>query len=107
MRRNRLIWGLAALNALLLVALTWKLGGEPTAHAQAGVRGDFIMVPAKVSGANNGVVYMVDTRNMQLSAFIFDSNRKSLDVMDPIDLNRIMQAGGVGAGNRNKGGGRN
>jgi hypothetical protein len=104
MRRNRLIWALAALNALLLVALTWKLGGEPTAQAQAGgIRGDFIMVPAKVSGANNGVIYMVDTRNMSLSAFIFDSNRKTLDVMDPIDLNRIMQAGGVGAGNRNKG----
>jgi hypothetical protein len=103
-----MIWSLAALNALLLVALTWKLGGEPAAHAQAGgVRGDFIMVPAKVSGANNGVVYMVDTRNMALSAFIFDSNRKSLDVMAPIDLNRIMEAGGVGAGNRNQGRRRN
>lgn len=103
MRRTKLLWTLAALNACLLVALSWKMAGENVAHAQAGgpSRGDLLMVPAKVTGANNGVVYMVDSRNAMLTAFFYDSNQKALNTMPPIDLNRVFNQG-AGAGNPNR-----
>ena len=102
MSRRKLLWALAALNAVLLVALSWKMSGENTAHAQAGpARGDLLMVPARVVGANNGVVYIVDSRNAQLTAFFYDSNQKALNTMAPIDLNRVF-AQGAGAGNPNR-----
>ena len=46
--------------------------------AIAAARGEYIMVPAKLSGAPNGVVYMVDTRNGLLGGFIYDQNRRDL-----------------------------
>lgn len=102
MRRRELLWALAALNAVLLVALSWKMAGENTAHAQgAPARGDLLMVPAKVTGANNGVVYMIDSRNARLTAFFYDNNQKTLNTMPPIDLNRVF-AQGAGAGNPNR-----
>lgn len=105
MSRNRLLWALALLNAGLLTGLVWKLGGENEAHAQiGGRRAEYLMVPGRIPGAQNGVMYMVDTNNGLLSAYIFDQNRKAIDVMEPIDLNRIMQGGAVNQPNR--GGGR-
>lgn len=96
MNRRHLIWALAALNALLLGVLTWRFTGQNTAQAQNAPPGDYVMLPGRVTGANNGVVYMVDTRNELLTAFIYDSNRKEMSVMDPIDIKRIMEGGGVG-----------
>ena len=102
MSRRKLLWALAALNAVLLVALSWKMAGENTAHAQgAPARGDLLMVPAKVVGANNGVVYIVDSRNAMLTAFFYDNNTKAMNTMPPIDLNRVF-AQGAGAGNPNR-----
>jgi hypothetical protein len=92
MGRTRLLWALAALNAVLLVGLVWKLGGENVARANtAAARGDYVMIPARVPGGGfeNGVVWTLDQRAGLLSAFTFDSNRKALNVMDPIDLNRL------------------
>jgi hypothetical protein len=102
MKRSKVLWALAGLNAMLVVVLMWRLGGENPARAQAAqARSDYLMVPARVSGANNGVVYMIDTRNGLLSAFFYDNNRKELNVMDPINLGRIFEnGGGVGGGNR-------
>src|SRR5262245_15621503 len=102
MQRQKALWALAGLNAFLAVVLVWKLGGENPAHAQAAQgRSDFIMAPARVSGASNGVVYLLDTRNGVLSAFVFDSSRKELNVMDPIPLARVFEGGiGVGGGRR-------
>ena len=101
MKRRTVLWALAALNAALLVALMWKLGAENVAHAQRGGRGDYLMIPAKVSGASNGVIYMVDTRNGLLGAFVYDNNKHDLLTMDPINLNRVFEAGpGVGGGGK-------
>jgi hypothetical protein len=102
MKRPRMLWGLAALNACLIVTLIWKIGGENMARANvAQARGELMMLPARVSGANNGVVYMIDTRNGLLSAFMYNNNRKELDTMEPIDLARIFENGGAaGAGGR-------
>ena len=102
MQRHKGLWALAGLNAFLAVVLLWKLGGDNSARAQAAqARSDYIMAPARVSGATNGVVYMLDTRNGVLSAFIFDSSRKELNVMEPIPLARVLEGGaGIGSGRR-------
>jgi hypothetical protein len=94
MRRSTLLWALALLNAVLLVALTAKLGGENTAQAQARGRGDYVMIPARMTHAPNGVMYIIDTRNGLLSGFAFDSNRGDLAAMPPINLGRVFAAGG-------------
>ncbi len=95
MRRSTLLWALALLNAVLLVALTAKLGGENTAQAQVRGRGDYVMVPARMSHAPNGVMYIIDTRNGLLSGFAYDSNRNDLATMAPINLARVFAAGGA------------
>ena len=69
MSRSRLLWTLAVLNAVLVTALCWKLGGENRAYAQRAGRGDYVMLPGKVTTAPNGVIYMVDTRNGLLECF--------------------------------------
>jgi hypothetical protein len=101
MSKKQVIWALAALNALLLVALVFKFGGEPRAHAQVGGRGDFVMVPAKATGFNNGVIYVVDTRNGVVAAFSYDNNRKQLEAgRNSIDVRRIMESDAVGGPTR-------
>lgn len=94
MKRRTMLWTLVALNVVLATALAWKLGGEPTAHAQARARGDYVMVPGRVEGATSGVVYVVDTRNGLLSAFMYDRSGRELNTMQPIDLARFMSPAG-------------
>jgi len=94
MKRSVVLWALAVLNAVLLVAITWKFGGENRAQAQARGRGDYVLLPARLSSAPNGVIYIVDTRNGLLSAFVYDSNRHVLNTMPPIDLGRVLGAAG-------------
>ncbi len=93
MSRSRILWALAVLNAVLVMAVCWKLGGENTAYAQRAGRGDYVMLPGKISTAPNGVIYMVDTRNGLLTSFMFDSNRSDFVPMEPINLTRIFDAG--------------
>ena len=93
MSRSRLLWTLAVLNAVLVTALCWKLGGENRAYAQRAGRGDYVMLPGKVTTAPNGVIYMVDTRNGLLTWFKYDSNRSEVEVAEPINLTRIFEAG--------------
>ena len=101
MTRRQILWALAALNAVLLVALSWRLGGENVAHAQRAARGEYIMVPARVSGANNGIIYMIDTRNQLLSGFSFDNNKNEFVTLQPISLSRMLEGGGPIQPNRN------
>jgi hypothetical protein len=89
-----MLWVLVALNVLLLVALAGRMGGENTAQAQVGQRrrvGEFIMIPGKVSGGANSVMYFIDTNNNVLGAMAYDDSRQVINSMEPIDLNRIFQ----------------
>jgi hypothetical protein len=98
MKYRKLLWALAALNAALLLALVWKLGGETPAAAQmVRARGEMLMVPADVPVMQNGVVYMIDTQNGVLAGFSFDQNARQFVIMQPLDLNRIFAAA-VGGG---------
>ena len=105
MQRAKVLWSLAILNAVLLTALMWKLGGDNPAHAQGLGRGDIIMIPADVSGANAGAVYMIHTREGLLTAFSYDTNNRQITAMNPINLRRLLDQGG-GLGGNPGGGGR-
>ena len=94
MKRSKALWGLVALNGVLACAMAWKFTPENRAVAQpVAARGEYLMVPARVTGANNGVVYIIDTRNEALGGFAYNDNRKTLDPLTPIDLRRIFDAG--------------
>ncbi len=94
MKRSTVLWALVVLNALLLVGLTWKLGFENTAQAQARRgSGDYVMIPGQIVNTQNGAVYMLDTRDGVLSGFILDAQRGVLLPMAPIPLGRVFQAG--------------
>lgn len=100
MKRSTVLWVLAVLNAALLVTLTWKLGGENPAQAQGRAgRGDFVLAPGRAQNATNGIIYVLDTRNGVLGAFVYDSNRRVLNILQPIPLGRFFEnAGPVGPG---------
>jgi hypothetical protein len=92
--RNRILWGLVALNVLLLATLVARLGGENAAVAQAPHRpSDYIMIPGEVNGSASAIVYMIDTGAGQLGAMTYDDSRKELNTMPPIDLARVFQSG--------------
>jgi hypothetical protein len=93
MSRSKILWLLAVLNAVLVAALCWKLGGDNPAYAAGAGRGDYIMVPGRLPGFNNGIIYMVDTRNGMLSAFVFDHNKNDFNIWEPINLTRLFENG--------------
>jgi len=98
MKRSKVLWGLVGLNVFLVIVLALKLGvAERPAYGNAFAGGDYIMAPARVTGFNNGVVFILDTNDGILSAFSYDNNRKQLSAMEPIPLTRLFQGGG---GNR-------
>jgi hypothetical protein len=104
MKRSKVLWGLLGLNVFLVIVLSLKLGvAERPAHAgNALAGGDYIMAPARVTGFNNGVIFVLDTNDGILSAFSYDNNRKELNTMDPIPLTRLFQGGGVGRNPRGR-----
>jgi len=95
MKRSKVLWGLVGLNVFLVIVLALKLGvAERPAYGNNLAGGDYLMVPARVTGFNNGVVFMLDTNDGVLSAFSYDNNRKQLSAMEPIPLTRLFQGGG-------------
>jgi hypothetical protein len=90
--KNRVIWALMGLNVLLLVTLVGRLTGDNTARAQAGRRpGEFLMIPGEVSGGANAIVYVLDMGNGQLGALAYDSSRKEINSMPPLELSRVFE----------------
>lgn len=90
MRRSRLLWTLAFVNAVLVMVLMWKAGGDNPAAAQVRPgRGEYIMIPADIPQAPNGVMFVLDTRTGILGAFYYDQNQKVLNTAQPIDVARL------------------
>ncbi len=96
MKRSNVFWALVAANVLLAVAFVWRMIPDTAAVAQVHRAGDYIMMPANMSGVNNGVVFIVDTSNGLLAAAVYDENGKSIArAMLPMDLNRVFSGGGA------------
>src|SRR3982750_1390646 len=99
--KSTILWGLVALNVVLLITFVGQYTRPNAAHAQAGAArrpADYIMIPGEVTGGTSSVVYMIDTSNGMLGAMTYDDTRKRLENMPPIDLNSVFEAGAGGAG---------
>ena len=87
--KNKVIWALGALNLLLLIGLVTRMTAP--AQAQAPRPGDYLMIPGDVpGGAAGAVIWVIDSRNQQLSAVAADG--KGLEMMPPLDLGRLFGA---------------
>jgi hypothetical protein len=103
--KSTALWALIILNAVLLISFVSRLTPGNTALAQrapAGAPGvarpgDYIMIPANVTGANAGIIVVVDQTAGQLSAFSFDDANRTLSMMQKIDLRRVFQGGATPA----------
>jgi hypothetical protein len=93
MKSSTALWALILLNAALLLSFVWRLMPENAAMAQRATvpprPGDYIMVPANVTGANAGIIVVVDQTNAQLSAFSYDDANKQLSMMQKVDLRQV------------------
>jgi hypothetical protein len=100
--KKTMFWALIGLNAVLLVSFLGRVGvvGDNPASAQnrGGRPGEFVMIPGEITGGGSGVVYVIDVTNGALGGMTYDEPRKVLEVMEPIDLNRVFEAGAGGAG---------
>jgi hypothetical protein len=99
--KSTILWALGALNVLLVVALINKYVPEQKATAQAARPSDYLMVPGELTGIPNGVIFIIDTNNGQLSAMSYDDNTNNLNPMPRIDLGQVFKAGaGIGNGGK-------
>jgi hypothetical protein len=87
--KNKVIWALGALNLLLALGLVTKLTAP--AQAQAARPSDYLMIPGEIIGGNNALIWVIDSRNGQLSAVTLDRTGKGIDMMAPMDLKRVFQ----------------
>lgn len=87
------VWGLAALNALLLGLFVSHYVHQETAEAQVAAAGpgEYILCPGAITGIGSEVVYVIDTLNGQMGAVVYDVNGSRLDTMAGVDLNRVYQ----------------
>lgn len=109
--KNVILWGLVLLNVLLVTAFVGRISGHDAVMAQNRRPADYLLVPADIAeDGSSAVVYMLDTDNNVLGGMVFDDSRKELMTMQPINIERIFQAGegvGTGTGTSNTGNARN
>ncbi len=98
--KNVILWGLVLLNVLLLTAFVGRISGGDAALAQDRRPADYLLIPADITqDGSSAVVYMLDTDNNMLGGMLFDDARKELMTMQPLNIERIFQAGqGVSTG---------
>jgi len=95
--KSVMLWALGVLNVVLLAVVVDRHMKDSTAHAAAGRLGQVLAVPGNLPGGNNGVVFVLDTTNRQLSAITFDGATGRVTTMPPLDIQRVLDnAGGVG-----------
>lgn len=97
--KSTIAWSLAGLNLLLAAILIARVMPETTAHAQVRRPSDYIMIPGAAQGVPNTVIYVVDTTNGGLSCMVYDENRKRVDTLPSIDLNRFFAVNAPGPDN--------
>lgn len=68
--KRSMILVLIAINAVLLLAVTTRVGRSTAAFAQGGARaGDFLCVTAKVAGQSYDMLYTLDVPQRKLFGF--------------------------------------
>ena len=90
--KSAALWSLIGLNALLVAVLVSRHTPENQAKAAGASVGDVLAVPGTLTGFNNGVVFLVDTRGGKLTAISVNSaqGQARIEAMKPIDLEKLM-----------------
>ncbi len=92
--KTRILWCLVGINIALAIMVLLPRVRDNTAIAQRIDRpADYLLIPGEVSGADRGVVFIVDSSNGAMSAITFEDSTGRLEVMPPSDLNRIFEEG--------------
>lgn len=92
--KSTVLGALIALNVVLLMSFITRHMPDNAAIAQPRAvipTGDYLMVPMDVTGANSGIVAVVDQTNGLLGAITFDDSNQRFDNMAPLDLKAIFQ----------------
>jgi len=88
--KRGLMWTLVVANIVMVAALAFRISSHD-AMAQAGRRpGEYTLIPGEASGANVGIVYVIDEANGTLGAIAPDNSEK-LGAMEPLNLGRIFE----------------
>jgi hypothetical protein len=92
--KSTVLGALIVLNVVLLLSFVSRHLPDNAAIAQprgAVASGDYLMMPMDVTGANAGIVAVVDQTNGLLGAITFDDSNQRFDNMAPLDLKQIFQ----------------
>lgn len=83
-------YALIALNLALLASMLGRFGKEQTAVAQVGRPADYQLIPGSINGRTDTVIYMLDQSNGLLGAMIFNGSSGQFDIMQPIEIGRLI-----------------
>ena len=108
--KSTVLWALVVVNGLLLVSFVGRVTGVGTGESAALAQnppaggaaatgnqpprrpGEYILIPGEITGGSGAVVYMLDINNRQLGAMSYDDTQRNLNVMPPIELDRVFEA---------------
>lgn len=92
--KSKLLWCLVGVNLALAGSYLARWAGPSTALAQNVARPpEYLLLPGEVSGADRGVIYVLDTTNGMLGAMSYSDTSGRIDIMTPTDLTRVFEEG--------------
>ena len=95
--RTLALWALAVANLVLLAVVVGRYMRPNAAMAQEKLApGDYIDAPGVINGQSDGVVFVLDTRNVLLTVMEYNTGGKMFSNAPSIDVGRILQ-GAAGA----------
>src|SRR5665213_871446 len=89
--KSVLVWILVAVNGLLLISLVGRFTHGDVASAQVAPQrriSTYTMAPMELSAGQTGIICIIDENSGQMVAVSYNG-RNALDVMPPIDLDRM------------------
>jgi hypothetical protein len=91
--RTLVLWALAVVNLVLLAVVIGRYTRPNAAMAQAAQLppGDYIEAPGIMNGQSDGVVFVLDTRNVLLTVMEYSTSAKQFSNTAAIDVGRILQ----------------
>jgi hypothetical protein len=92
--KSNLLWCLFGINLALVAAVVVPHLKSNVAMAQGvGRPADYMMIPGDVAGSDRGVVYVIDSTNRLISAISLDDASGRVEMMQPLSLDRVFDAG--------------
>ena len=89
-----LLAALAVLNAALLASLLGRFVPDNTAAAAQAAPSEYIMMPSRPLGLNQDILYVVDTRNGNMTVVGYNQNGAaggSMEFLPPIPLSQLFR----------------